>query len=334
MATTSTLIITPTPTISPTPDIASTLDGSAFLNAIVASATNLDFAMLVKLLIFWVGVAWLLTVIWVFKDALSRYDNVYMPFIWVIIILPFNLLGVFAYVILRPVEYVTEKKQERVDLKLVAGESLRFIECPNCNAINDRDGGFCIECGAKLFSTCPKCGKQVWLDWMYCKHCGVVLSDEIFDLDFSDNKLGDKLSNKSGNKRANHVVNKHGAEKRVMSSVVSDAEYDKEHVKNQSTGFIASVFSSIKDFCRLVLHGIKVFAIGVKDFFVFVYIVVTDAIYIIIDSILFVLLAPFRWVQGLFEKDEDIKDSKEQHIASSKKSKSTKRSGSTKKKSK
>ena len=173
--------ITPTITPTVTPEVVDKLTGSAYIDTILTSLFNVDFMLVVKLLAGWLVIAWLLTVIWVFKDAYQRYDSLYMPTFWALIVLPFNLLGLFAYIILRPSEYFIDKEQEEYDLKLLEGESLRFVECPVCGAINDRKGDYCTECGAHLTGICPKCGNKVWVDFHYCKYCGQELTIDVFD---------------------------------------------------------------------------------------------------------------------------------------------------------
>lgn len=55
--------------------------------------------------------------------------------------------------------------------------------CPNCNALNDNDSKFCIECGTSLDKqenslVCPACGVSNNSDSKFCVACGTQLEQE------------------------------------------------------------------------------------------------------------------------------------------------------------
>lgn len=188
-------VITPTVTPTISPEIADKLTGTAYVDTILTSLFSVDFMMIIKLLVAWLVIAWLLTVIWVFKDAYNRYNSLYMPTFWALLVLPFNLLGLFAYIILRPSDYFIDKEQEEYDIKLLEGEALEYIDCPVCGAINNRKGEYCTECGTHLTGVCPKCGNKVWADWQFCKFCGQALDVTNFDFEYDTKK--EKVTTKS-----------------------------------------------------------------------------------------------------------------------------------------
>ena len=182
--------IAPTVVPTKTASLSDTLSLNTFVQNVLLNLGGADFVTFVKLLTFWLVVAWLLATVWVLKDALQRYENLVMPVFWFIIVLPFNLLGLLAYVILRPYEYSTEFEQDKLTLKLYKAELVNFIECPVCGEINSRSGAYCTECGQKLVETCPKCGESVWIDWWYCKNCGIKLDDNLFKINGQINDGG------------------------------------------------------------------------------------------------------------------------------------------------
>jgi hypothetical protein len=46
--------------------------------------------------------------------------------------------------------------------------------CPNqeCAWVNAPDDRFCRSCGTRLLTSCPACSAEIWVDQIYCDHCG------------------------------------------------------------------------------------------------------------------------------------------------------------------
>jgi hypothetical protein len=46
--------------------------------------------------------------------------------------------------------------------------------CPNpeCDWVNAPDDRFCRLCGTRLLTSCPSCATDIWVDQIYCDHCG------------------------------------------------------------------------------------------------------------------------------------------------------------------
>lgn len=102
----------------------------------VAGVAALGFVL------YWLSVAW-----WAFKDAQARRKPAY---IWGIVVLLTNLVGLVVYFLVRNVEHT----------------------CPACGAQAGRSFTFCPECGTALKESCPKCGKKLKAGWNYCAACG------------------------------------------------------------------------------------------------------------------------------------------------------------------
>ena len=59
---------------------------------------------------------------------------------------------------------------------LVQPPANELVECPKCKAQVPK-GNFCLKCGASLQNkTCPKCGKVLAQDAIFCMNCGTKLS--------------------------------------------------------------------------------------------------------------------------------------------------------------
>ena len=71
----------------------------------------------------------------------------------------------------------TECEHCGVHLRLMSDRALlSAIEhgCPNpgCEWVNAPDDGFCRLCGTRLLTSCPACSATIWVDQIYCDHCG------------------------------------------------------------------------------------------------------------------------------------------------------------------
>ena len=49
------------------------------------------------------------------------------------------------------------------------------MKCPKCQFENKEDAGFCMECGTKLETPCPDCGRVLPLTARFCDKCGFDL---------------------------------------------------------------------------------------------------------------------------------------------------------------
>src|SRR4029077_7979486 len=48
--------------------------------------------------------------------------------------------------------------------------------CVQCQSDNSFDAIFCDHCGARLETTCPKCGKPKRQEAKYCRNCGQLIN--------------------------------------------------------------------------------------------------------------------------------------------------------------
>jgi class 3 adenylate cyclase/tetratricopeptide (TPR) repeat protein len=78
----------------------------------------------------------------------------------------------FFYDISIPPSYVTSTKFEPVNLKLEG----TTMHCAKCQFDNPIDVKFCVNCGDKLETICPKCGSSNSPAFNFCGECGFGLS--------------------------------------------------------------------------------------------------------------------------------------------------------------
>ena len=95
---------------------------------------------------------WLTVAAWLYKAAVKAGMNCAL---WSLLGLAFNFLAVFAFIIVRA----------------------RLAHCASCGAWQ-KDGKFCINCGASLESVCRKCGTVCKPTDKFCQNCGEALANK------------------------------------------------------------------------------------------------------------------------------------------------------------
>lgn len=63
-------------------------------------------------------------------------------------------------------------KNVNISMSMHQGMPDNQVVCPSCKAINQKDQKFCIACGSKLGSECPKCHTSVPFGVKFCPECG------------------------------------------------------------------------------------------------------------------------------------------------------------------
>ena len=106
-------------------------------------------------------VLWIAVIIWVYRDAERRRMS---GVLWALLVFIGNLIGLLIYLILRS------------DNPIRPAEARPSPSCPKCGKSMAANHVFCPHCGERLQSVCPKCEKPVEKGWQACPHCGEKLS--------------------------------------------------------------------------------------------------------------------------------------------------------------
>ncbi len=126
----------------------------------------------INLLILFLVVVYLALIAYTYLDAKRRLeDPVLVGCATVAALFPF--LGVIVYSILRPPEFLEDRRER--DLEIRASElRVRQLEensCPNCEHPVERTYLRCPSCRARIKDPCESCGKPVDPRWSLCPYC-------------------------------------------------------------------------------------------------------------------------------------------------------------------
>ncbi len=85
----------------------------------------------------------------------------------------FPFLGTIVYTILRPPEFVEDKRERELEIRAsqLRVRQLEEASCPNCEHPVDRSYLRCPNCRARIKDPCESCGKPIDPRWTICPYC-------------------------------------------------------------------------------------------------------------------------------------------------------------------
>ena len=85
----------------------------------------------------------------------------------------FPFLGTIVYTILRPPEFIEDRKERELEIRAseLRVRQLDEQSCPNCGYPVERSYLRCPECQARLKDPCPTCEKPIDPRWAMCPYC-------------------------------------------------------------------------------------------------------------------------------------------------------------------
>jgi uncharacterized membrane protein YgcG len=134
--------------------------------------TNDALNLVVNLLILFLVVLWLALIAWTYFDARRRIeDPVLVACATAASLFPF--LGTIVYSILRPPEYLADKREREIETRasLLRVRQLEENSCPNCEHPIERNFLRCPNCRARVKDPCESCGKPIDPRWSVCPYC-------------------------------------------------------------------------------------------------------------------------------------------------------------------
>ncbi|MBR2522779.1 MAG: zinc ribbon domain-containing protein [Coriobacteriales bacterium] len=114
-----------------------------------------------------IAVLWLLTIIWVIRDAGAR--GVSKAKWGIIAIIPF--IGALIYIACRPPLLAADKEDIDLGTLLTRRQLMDYGECGRCGYPVEKDYVMCPNCGAQLKNVCPNCGRPINPEWSVCPYC-------------------------------------------------------------------------------------------------------------------------------------------------------------------
>jgi hypothetical protein len=134
--------------------------------------TNDSLNLVVNLLILFLVVLWVALVAWTFFDARRRIaDPILVASATAASLFPF--LGTIVYSILRPPEFLADKRERELEIRAseLRVRQLEEASCPNCEHPVERTFLRCPNCRARIKDPCESCGKPIDPRWSICPYC-------------------------------------------------------------------------------------------------------------------------------------------------------------------
>ena len=122
--------------------------------------------------LFCVAVLWVAMIIWTYKDARKRIDDVVIVGVAVLTSLVLPYLGTLIYTILRPAEYLAESRERELEMRAMEQELQTMRACPSCGELIKPDYVACPNCRRPLRSACTSCERVLEPTWKVCPYCG------------------------------------------------------------------------------------------------------------------------------------------------------------------
>ena len=129
----------------------------------------------VAILIAYGAVLWLGIIVWIYRDIRERTRDTASQIMAGLLVVLFNIPGLFLYLILRPHETMIEAYERRLEGEALIRElAEQRRSCPSCDAPIREEFLLCPQCRTKLQEPCSGCDQTLELTWSACPYCGVA----------------------------------------------------------------------------------------------------------------------------------------------------------------
>lgn len=137
------------------------------MQEILAQLITPQVQMVGKVFIIFIIVLYILSIIWVIRDAYLRGT---FPWLWgIVAIIP--IVGLIAYLILRPSMFSVDKQEQELVIALRERQLEQFGNCPNCGTPIQKDFIVCPSCNTQVRNVCTHCHRPLEPDWNVCPYC-------------------------------------------------------------------------------------------------------------------------------------------------------------------
>ncbi len=129
-------------------------------------------AVVVAVLIAYGVVLWLGTIVWAYRDIRSRTQDGWTQAVSVLLVVIFNLPGLFLYLVLRPQETLNDTYERRLEAEALMRDMPEpQATCPTCKRNMRQDYLVCPNCSTALREACSNCSQPLELSWSTCPYC-------------------------------------------------------------------------------------------------------------------------------------------------------------------
>jgi len=141
------------------------------------------WAALRNLSLFFVGVFWLATAYWVFKDARRRIEDPWLVGMATVLGLVPPFIGPLIYMLFRPPEFLEDVRERELEVRAMEQRlSRRDLSCPVCHADVDPAFLVCPVCTTRLRQSCRNCKAPLEALWQICPYCETPVEPAAVDL--------------------------------------------------------------------------------------------------------------------------------------------------------
>ncbi len=129
-------------------------------------------AVVVAVLIAYGVVHWLGTIVWTYRDIQSRTQDGWTQGVSTLLVVIFNLPGLFLYLVLRPQETLNDAYERRLEAEALMRDMPEpQASCPTCKRTVKHDYLVCPNCSTALKEACTNCSRPLDLSWSTCPYC-------------------------------------------------------------------------------------------------------------------------------------------------------------------
>lgn len=111
---------------------------------------------------------YILSVAYVCVDARRRGVQTFWA--WGIVALV-PIVGLVAYLVLRPNSYLADREEQELDMALRERQLSDYGTCPTCGGPIEKDFIVCPVCNTQVRNVCPSCHKPLEAHWKVCPYC-------------------------------------------------------------------------------------------------------------------------------------------------------------------
>jgi RNA polymerase subunit RPABC4/transcription elongation factor Spt4 len=116
---------------------------------------------------------------WTFQDVRRRTHDWLVQILSLLLVMVFNLLGLFIYLILRPAETTAAVAARQLEEEALLQGLEEKLACPHCHKSVQADFVVCPYCGEELKQPCASCGRLLALNWTVCPYCATPVEKPV-----------------------------------------------------------------------------------------------------------------------------------------------------------
>jgi RNA polymerase subunit RPABC4/transcription elongation factor Spt4 len=126
-----------------------------------------------------IGVFWIATIFWVWKDARRRIQDPFLIALATLIGAVPPFLGPLVYMLFRPPEYIDDVRERELEIRVIESRlGGHELHCTVCGCAVDADYLVCPVCTTRLRHACEACHRPLERAWQVCPYCETPVTVE------------------------------------------------------------------------------------------------------------------------------------------------------------